>query len=260
MVARRRFRKTAAKRKRPARRSKRMAKRSNRPSYSVVVRKTISFPFDTNAIGGGSNNYTAGTPLNGTYTTIGGYIDLNFNPAIAGTVAYFPWVYSFDISNVPDLINYCTLYDKYRIRKTTLKITPLASVSASDIGATGFGLGALSPMLHWVFDPDSVTMPVASEAGLRDLMGYTSYKMHRLTGKSSVRTQKPIATGIIEQTGGGQTIGTELKHSAWLDTADLKVVHFGVRGIFEGIPVTALAQQFIMRAEVTYTVEFAAPR
>lgn len=235
--------------------------RANGP---IIVKRTIAFNTDTNAGGGGTNNFFVGLFSSGVSMTIGtgSSIQIAYSTGTAGGIAYQGFNYQFNISNFVDFTYAVNMFDKYRIRKVKIKMTPYqtSSLSATGASASTTDYGQAAGFIHTVVDYNSVQNLAASEAGITLAMAYSTYRRARWPGKGISITLRPQAAQQVEVPGGSYTTALMVPRKTWLASVANTVAHFGVRAMTEMLVPSANTVAFAFRGEATYWVEFAAPR
>lgn len=218
----------------------------------ITAKKSITF-------GNDAPNWLAGTPSAGSVNTTSAVVQLITPTSSAGSIVYYPAVYQFTVQNLPDFSYYLDLYDKYRIKKVTIKMSPYNTMSASD--SVGAGYGGVNGFLHYVLDYDNVAMPADTEAGIDQLMGYQTYRRRRIVGsKPIVISIRPKFTLVAEVAGGLTANNSQAPRNTWVDNTSNTLVYSGIRMIFEVLTPLATASYVTLRCETTYEVEFGSPR
>lgn len=126
--------------------------------------------------------------------------------------------YSFNISSLPDVTDFTTLFDQYKLNKVEFTLIP--NITSNDMNpvSTYYEM----PNVHTVIDRDDDS----AITSLTSLMQYPSYRRTR-GHQVHKRTFVPALAQTIFKT--ASTTGTAQKAPMWLDLTDTTVPHFGLK-------------------------------
>lgn len=126
----------------------------------------------------------------------------------------------FTIGSLPDITDFTTLYDQYRINKIKVEFVPgLSGIDGNPMSTSNlFGL----PHLHTVVDYDDANAPSTAS----QLMQYPGYRRTR-----GDRTHKRYFTPAIATEVFRSSLSTSYspKWKAWCDFASTDVPHYGIK-------------------------------
>lgn len=159
----------------------------------------------------------------------------------------------FKIADLPNVAEFTALFDQYKIWGITVKITPVATMSAAAVAAgTSPSTGII---LHTCLDYDDATNFAATNTGvdaMREYESYRSYQPYRNGGKPITLFFKPrIASNVY----GSGAFGSFANMKApWLDAASTGVEHYGLKLMMETIDgATSAIADF--KVEATYHIK-----
>lgn len=216
----------------------------NPSGYMKVVRKCPEFWIQNSPtvagtarlgwISGGAEVSYTGTVMSLGTTTIG----MNGSSDI-------PFACRFSLS---DLINYSditTLADKYRLKAVYLRFIP---------NFTQNSVQSLYnyPSIQYFRDDDDSNPPTVSQ--LREKMGVKlkTFKPGQYVG---VKVKFPKCSLITENYPSG-TVSGVLKGNQWLNSADVSIPHYGLKGIISNMDLPAVANAKIsIKVDVAYVLE-----
>jgi len=184
----------------------------------------------------------------------GKYFDPTFTPS-ATLLAYNSGAYAFAISDVPNVTEFTTLFDQYRIAAVKLRWEFITSSEATLTPAS-----ALNQMMTLMVyeDNDDRTSPTATNAG---------WQLVAQTGRAK-RMVFPNKRNFFDvtcypkyQTAELDTSATTLARSlgdGWTDAATTDVQWLGIKWIGQTNPTTATASSYNFRVTATYYLEWRA--
>lgn len=163
----------------------------------------------------------------------------------ASTPTFF--VYSFSLSQLPQVTAFENLYDNYRLLAIKITFFPEFNVSYAAT-ASSFTL----PEMYTVFDPDDVLVPTQ----VATLNQYQTLKRTLFT-RPHVRYLKPFpALGNNSVAG---TTGTAnsclLSRKMWMNMAQSGVLYYGLKGCITASQNNQIPAQTV-RVSCTYYVQF----
>lgn len=167
------------------------------------------------------------------------------------TIAYGSVSTYFSLNDVPDVAEFTSLFDQYKISKVMIKIIPCQTSSLTSDGTNGNALGVI---WHDLVDVDDATAPTATEAGLNDMREYQNYRSINLykNGKSITRVIKPhIAYGAYS----GAFTSYANQKSGWIDCGSPTVQHYGYKALAEIFSESNGAYS-MFKVETTYYLKF----
>lgn len=190
---------------------------------------------------------------------VNSYFQFNCNSSSQGTKQYGGLAYQFSLESIPDVSEFTSLFDAYRINKVVVRITPNASFTeGSAPGVTGTNFSSFSPLVHWVIDHDDISIGPYNESGIDILRQHASYKWRRLiAGRPINIVIKPrTATSTNQSDNTGLMLNLK-KMGAWLDCAQTNVKHYGLKMLFSGIqPVGGINYVVPFDIQTTYYMSF----
>lgn len=134
--------------------------------------------------------------------------DVNNTSQIGGSLG-------FQLNNLPNVIDFETLYDKYKISGIKIVIQPLSNFASTA------NLGTL-PVLNWAYDQDDLAIP----AGLDTIRQYGNCKTAILNKPVKIYLKPKILTKVNAGSGG---TGDLVSVPKYLDLSDPGVPHFGIK-------------------------------
>lgn len=125
---------------------------------------------------------------------------------------------SFNINGLPDLTDFTTLFDQYKLNGIQIQFIP--NITSNDMNpvSTYYEL----PNFHTIIDRDDEIAP----ANLNVMMQYPSYKRTR-GHQVHTRYFRPSLAQTIFKT--SSTTGTSQVGPKWLDCADPTIPHYGMK-------------------------------
>lgn len=160
--------------------------------------------------------------------------------------------FSFSLADIPQAVTFQKLFEQYRITGVSLKLMPMTS--------TGVTLNPSVRLLSYT-DLDDANAPslysdVIQQSNLKDRMivagdvrPITTYLRPRWLNAS-------YSTSVVPGGGTGYTLGNR---SAWIDTVDDQVAHFGMKYFFNtttNATPGGLASPMNMLYTLTYYIQF----
>lgn len=142
----------------------------------------------------------------------------------------------FRISDVPNAINFKTIYEQYRINKIVVKFIPMASQVVQNTVSTGGAVsaGILATVLDW-----------SNSSTLAFLSDYEQYQNFKFQGVFSRREHTRIfKPSIIENAQAGTGVGQVVAKNKWLSFTDTETNHFGIKIYLDAAPDTTVSQSF----------------
>lgn len=216
----------------------------NPSGYMKVVRKCPEFWIQNSPtvagtarlgwISGGSEVSYTGTVMSLGTQTIG------MNGA-----ADIPFACRFQLSDIINYSDITTLADKYRLKAVYIRFIP---------NFTHNSVQSLYnyPSIQYMRDDDDSTPPTVSQ--LREKMGVKlkTFKPGQYIG---VKIKFPKTSGVVENYSSG-TVNALLKGNQWLNSADVNVPHFGLKGVISNMDLPAVATAKIsIKVDVAYVLE-----
>lgn len=163
----------------------------------------------------------------------------------------------FKLADVPNVSEFTSLYDVYRIAGVKMVFYPASGNLVYDVtqqNATGIPLspaqpGSLLPRFMTVIDEDDNTTPGSTS----DLLQYQTLKI--TSGTKHVVYLKPrfSATVYKNLAASGYAVGPRKQ---WLDCSDSTTEHYGVKYAYESTPSLTPVGMFNMKVHITYYLEF----
>lgn len=132
--------------------------------------------------------------------------DVNGTSQIGGAM-------SFRMSALPQLLDFETLYDRYKLRGVKIVITPLSNF------ASAANLGTL-PVISYAYDNDDTAVPANNDV----IRQYGTCKIKRL--------DKPVKIWLRPKlllAGAGASAGEIVSSPKFIDMGDVDVDHYGVK-------------------------------
>lgn len=153
-------------------------------------------------------------------------------PSTGGQTVYGALSYYGRLNDVPDAIEFASLWDQYRINGIRIEFIPYNNASYTSQGGEGADMGVL---VHDVVDYDDAAIPTASAVGVGSLMEYHNYKRRSVFrnggGQSITRYWKPNASMSLYN--GPVTTGYGPVRTPWIDAASPDVQHYAWKCIPE---------------------------
>lgn len=119
------------------------------------------------------------------------------------------------MASIPDVTDFTTLFDRYRINKVIVRFVP--NFTGSDLNPSSSVISI--PNFHTVLDYDDSTAP----GSLNNMFQYSTYRMTR-GNKIHIRKYTP---SVLTAQGSGSTYGPKWKQ--WLDLSDLTINQYGLK-------------------------------
>lgn len=247
---------------------KKMKKTTNRRFVSRFLSKNTVYPFERYVSVGpewNNNNFQIANGANATLVPVNaasGMITFSIGGGAGALVpVYSSFGYQFSLVSLPNLTDFTTLFDSYRIKSVKVVITPYStSVGTTFSGAPNASSDA-SCLLHYCIDNDGTgTGPTAAEAGIQDLQQRMGYKVKRLIADKPIKiTLKPryAQSAYVSGVSTGYTQGDPTN---WIDLSYSTMPHYGIIGVVEGFTPNATTATIPLRIETKYTLEFKTPR
>lgn len=244
--------------RRPLRRQQRRPmrpQRENRMTKSVVkglqmyrplfIKRTTTSRLMTlisSASSAGSITFNSGTNI----TVIA-------TPASIG-VSYHSLSLGFCLTDLPNVSEFTTLFDDYKICGIALKIYPLATNSNTESTAVSD-----SPQnngwLHHITDDNDYSGITASDVGIDAIRQYANYRVVNLARRKPIKRYiKPkIAIAGYD---GVTTSSIYNTRPQWINTGSTSVPHYAWKGCFEIYNNADSATYQLFKIEATYYVGF----
>lgn len=180
------------------------------------------------------------------HSTSGGSVESILTNTITQTTAIqnFSWV--FNISDLPNAINYRTIYEQYRIFKIVVKLIPMATQVVQHSVSTGGGVncGILASVIDW-----------SKSTPLEYLSDYEQYQNFKFQGVFSRRIHTRIwKPSILENAVSHLDTGIVISKNKWLSWDNRETTHFGIKVYLDAAPDATVAQSFWV--QVKYYVGF----
>lgn len=135
--------------------------------------------------------------------------------------------YAISIGNMPNVTEFSSLFDAYRINKVVFKFIP--SYNTYYTGTT-LAAGTSLPKILTALDFDDATAPTAAD----ELFQYDTLRIH--TGdKRFSRKFTPFCAPDI-----GASNSSGVKSKQWIDWAFTNIPHYGLKIFMEGNAATAI--------------------
>jgi len=161
---------------------------------------------------------------------------------IGSSVAAFTnFAWTFRLNDVPNVSEFTSLFDQYRIKKVTLMLIPNQTESIPS--AANFGL------MFRVIDYDDANLLTANT----DYMQYQNCQLHPVVFPGIMEI--PVVPRIASAVYGGGAFTSYGNTEMWLDVASPSVEHYGVK---LGISQTTVSVAFQVVAK--FELEFRNPR
>lgn len=185
-----------------------------------------------------------------TWGSTGGYLTMT-TPAAVGT-SFASFGYLFNLNALPNATEFQNLFDSYRIAKVVVKISPLNTVSGTQVAGAPNGNPDTSGFLHYVIDHDDATSPATTESGIDELRQMAGYKYRRIVGNKPITiVVKPRIATTVYRTGVTSAYA-QGKPNTWLDMAYPDVPHYGIKAVLEMVNPNATASTCWLRLETHY--------
>lgn len=156
---------------------------------------------------------------------------------------------SFSISQLPNVSEFTSLYDNYRIEKVVFRMRPYwTDLSVSGTTVQSY---ALAP-IYTAIDLDSAALP-ASTATLRQ---YSTCRSHTAL-RPITRVLRPRPLTEIYESALGTSYALAPKN-VWLDTARTSVPHYGIK-VAASFPNVAAANWISYTVEAEFHLAFRGP-
>lgn len=137
---------------------------------------------------------------------------VNFAASSAGNVV---GSWNWQLTSLPDVANYQSMYDQYCIYKIDLLFFP------SEAGPPA--VAPSNAQFVTAFDYDNATTP----GSVSDILNYSNSMVHSLSVMSK-RTIRPKVTTALWQSGGANGVGIATE-GTWIDLATIVVPHNGLK-------------------------------
>lgn len=190
----------------------------------------------------------------GSYSTASSTYTIT-TPAGSGT-NYYGSAYYFKLSDLPDVADFTTLYDTYKILGVQFNIYPLFSEASTATTGAVNGMGCI---IHSIIDNDDNFAPTASETGVGYLRQYSnSYRTNNLLmTKKFSRFIKPRV--LVANWDSSAAFATGGSKRQWLDCARADIAHYGFKFIIETYTDSANALKLSFKVECKYYLAFKTP-
>lgn len=230
-----RKRPTALRRRKATRTTRPRPVRSMRPAGSkggfTIVRKVS--PLSLSALTSATFGFTA--------DVAGGAVPVNWvigTPTSYGTTHDVPFAMGFALKDLVAYAELTTIADRYKINKIWVRFyfNSQTSLTASTTG------NVPAPMIEYIQDHDDVIPDTVVQ--FRERMG-TKMAIARNNGYIQVA----INPSILQNTTTGSTV---VKFGQFLDCEAPAVVHYGLKGVFKGMPSNIDIP--LCRIDVAYSV------
>lgn len=194
-----------------------------RVAQSVVIRNTAVA--GTPAVSG----YAGAAVVNNLIQLGTPEADTNYSHAIYNV----PFSCQFSLNQLVQYTDLTGLADRYCIKGVAIK----AKYNANTVDATaGTTLLGNVPVMKWVVDNDDAAPQ--SVSSLQQKMGLKSIVM--ANGKFAKTYVRPHAQAYL--IGGAAAGGNVLTRRAWINSAQVDIPHYGLKGYIEGLNLQAITQ------------------
>lgn len=194
-----------------------------RIAQSVVIRNT--------AVAGSPvvNGYNGAAVVNSLVQLGTPEVDANYNHAVYNV----PFSCQFSLNQLVQYSELAAIADRYCIKGVAIKAKYNANTVDATAGTTYLGN---VPVLKWIQDNDDAS-PL-SVSSLQQKMGLKSIIM--ANGKFAKTYVRPHAQAYL--TGGAAAGGNVLMRRTWINSSQVDIPHYGLKGYIEGMNLQATSQ------------------
>lgn len=163
---------------------------------------------------------------------------------------------AFRLDDLPNVSEWSTLYDSYRIRAVLLRIQLVNNPDAGVQQAVAVPTAAsnvIYPRLLYAFDPDSIEAQTISQMKEIGVM-----KERILQPNRDIKILVRPRTRVAMQTPSATVFGLTPSRYNWLDMAQTDISHYGFKAVidFNGLNVNVFTQNWFIKVEAKYYLEF----
>lgn len=158
-------------------------------------------------------------------------------------------VETFELSDLPQYLDYIAIYEEYKIDKITYSFKALNNQAPVGNGISLSSLG----MVHSIIDTNDALGPLS----IQQMMNDSTYRCTR----SNVNHTRTFVPKWLNNVAGG--ISAQSK-TGWLNTSNFNISHYSFKWVFEGglvggsLPGTTTS--FILEPIITYYMSFRNPK
>lgn len=162
----------------------------------------------------------------------------------------------FRLDDLPNVGEWSSLYDSYRIRAVLVRIqlvnNPDAGVRQGVLAPTAAS-NVIYPRLLYAFDPDSIESALYS-----DMKQIGNMKERILQPNKDIKILVRPRTRVALQTPAATVYGLTPSRYNWLDMASTDISHYGLRMVFDfnGLYLDTFTQNWLVKIETKYYIEF----
>lgn len=177
---------------------------------------------------------------------------------VAGTPYYYAMSVHPALELLPNYTEYTALYDQYKVRGVSIKLTPMANTANTGTSAT-VAYGQTGLFVHSCIDYDGGAIPTTAGAATIDWMKqYTNYKVKRMTSNKSLRYYIVPKTRLDAE---ATTNVVLTKRPMWMDVTTTNIGARQLNLLFEVIPNISDATQYVVfRVDVVMYLSFKGQR
>lgn len=160
---------------------------------------------------------------------------------------------SFALNDVPNASEFTTLFDQYRIKSVSVKMTPIwNNVEASNVDSNDTS-EAQNMIATYVYDFDNIT-------GILDIEELNQYQRRHQKTLAGTRSKKMFLNPRAQVrvlTAGGASTNALSSSLQWQDCADPNVPYYGIRMLVKPINIQYNpTDNFVLRFDFTYVLQF----
>lgn len=232
--------------KRTARIKKRHAKLFKLPRIYNFVRNSDCY-LNGNASGNVNTNVTTGNGASIVKSNDGWY--LNTGSAGIPGINYFCLSWNFTLDMLPEMLEFTSLFDQYKIDHVELTIRPFQEQSVSNANTVGQN-PPISCIMYSVKDYDDSATFTPSYVGVNDMREYRTFKEYSFfqTHAHKIKIKPHMAVAAY---GSGVFSSYANNKAMWIDSNSPSVQHYGIKLMFEVFNSTATVPAFVwFRPEV----------
>lgn len=176
---------------------------------------------------------------------------LSLSTSATNTTHYFAVSMAFCLDDIPNITEFTSLFDMYRINAVALRIYPVATVAATGTSAgTNTNTGG---WLHHITDDDDYATLTASDVGIDEIRQYSNYKVVNVASRRPIR--RLIRPKISMAAAGGGTFSTAVNlRPKWINSAYTNTTHYGWKGVFEIYDPAAATTNLSFKIEPIYYI------
>lgn len=160
---------------------------------------------------------------------------------------------SFALNDVPNSTEFTTLFDQYRIKSISVKMTPIWTMIAGDNVDANDQDGVQNMIATYVYDFDNIT-------GVLDIEELNQYQRRHqkvLAGTKSKSMFLNPRAQVRVLTAGGASTNALSSALQWQDCADSLVPYYGIRMLVKPINLAYNpGDNFVLRLDFTYVMQF----